>query len=369
MRKIYILSLLLFGMFSCSQDLTDLNVDTKNPETVQAGTLFANATVELMDYMASTNVNDNNFRLWAQQWAQTQYPDESNYELVERNVNGRTWNKLYATVIRDLKEVKTLVDKTPISAVFLEENKRNQNAMAEVLEIFSWHLLVDIFGDIPYSQAFGDDVTPSYDDDAAVYADLASRLDAAIGNLSGASAMGSSDLIYGGDVAKWRKFANSLKLRMAIRMADMNDSGAKKMVEEAVLDGVLESSDDDFRIYYTSSTPHTNPVWVDIVQSLRNDFVAANTIVDYMNDLNDPRLPFYFQNPIDGMYVGGTYGTTNSYNAYSQPGELQRMPTFPHAILDFTEVSFLLADAAERGYAAGGTAEAFYNQGIMNSIL
>ena len=157
MRKIYILSLLLFGMFSCSQDLTDLNVDTKNPETVQAGTLFANATVELMDFMASTNVNDNNFRLWAQQWAQTQYPDESNYELVERNVNGRTWNKLYATVIRDLKEVKTLVDKTPISAVFLEENKRNQNAMAEVLEIFSWHLLVDIFGDIPYSQAFGRD--------------------------------------------------------------------------------------------------------------------------------------------------------------------------------------------------------------------
>lgn len=380
MRKVYILSLLLFGMFSCSQDLTDLNVDTKNPETVQAGTLFANATVELMDFMASTNVNDNNFRLWAQQWAQTQYPDESNYELVERNVNGRTWNKLYATVIRDLIEVKTLVGETPISPVFSEENQRNQDAMAEVLEIFAWHLLVDIFGDIPYSQAFGDDVTPAYDDDASIYSDLASRLDAAIGKLSGDSGdLGDSDLIYHGDVSKWRKFANSLKLRMAIRMADMNNASARKMAEDAVNDGVFESSDDDFRIYYTSSTPHTNPVWVDIVQSLRNDFVAANTIVDYMNELKDPRLPYYFQNPIEvtdsitgettTMYVGGVYGTTNSYNAYSQPGALQRNPTLPHAILDFTEVSFLLADAAEREYAVGGTAEDFYKQGIMSSIL
>ena len=376
MRKIYILSLLLFGMFSCSQDITDLNADTKNPEAVEAGTLFANATVELMDFMASTNVNINNFRLWAQQWTQTTYNDESNYNLIERNVNGRAWNTLYAEVIRDLKGVKPLVAEDQ----FLnDENKRNQTAMTEVLEIFTWHLLVDIFGDIPYSQAFGEDVTPAYDDDAAIYADLASRLDAAIGNLSGASALGSSDLIYGGDVAKWRKFANSLKLRMAIRMADMNDGGAKKMAEEAINDGVFESSDDDFRIHYTSSTPHTNPLWVDLIQSGRSDFVAANTIVDHMKGLDDPRLPYYFQDQFEvtdsvtGVttteFLGGIYGDINNYNAFSHPGAQLLDPTFSHAILDYTEVSFLLADAAARNYAVGGTAEDFYNQGIMNSIL
>ncbi|MCB0584985.1 MAG: SusD/RagB family nutrient-binding outer membrane lipoprotein [Phaeodactylibacter sp.] len=380
MKKIYVLSILLFGMFSCSQNLTDLNVDNKNPREVEADVLFANATSELFDFMASTNVNINNFRLWAQQWAQTTYADESNYELSERRVDERAWNTLYATVIRDLKEAKTLWAEKELSPAFLEEHQRNQIAMAEVMEIFAWHLLVDIFGDIPYTAAFTDDVTPAYDDDAAIYADLAARLDAAIGKLSGASVVGSSDLVYGGDVAKWKKMANTLKVRMGIRMADMNNATAKQMVEAALSSGVFESSDDDFRLHYTSSTPHTNPLWVDLVQSGRSDFVAANTIVDKMNALEDPRLPYFFEDQYEVVidtntgetaiqFLGGIYGDNNNYNSFSHPGELQKMPTFSHSILDYTELSFLLADAAERGYSVGKSAEEYYNQGITSSIL
>jgi hypothetical protein len=368
MKKIYgigILALLL-GVFSCTQDLTELNADPKNPQNVDGGTLFANATLELMDFMATPNVNINNFRLYAQQWAQTTYADESNYELVERNVNGRAWNTFYAAVIRDLRGVSLRNEDNP---VLTDENKKNQAAMAEVLEIFTWTLLVDLFCDVPYSQAFGDDVTPSYDDDKAIYDDLILRLDNAIANLSGESRMGAFDLIYGGDVAQWRKFANSLKLRMAIRIADVDNGKASKMAGDAVSDGVFQSSGDDFKINYLSSTPHTNPLWEDLVQSGRSDFIAANTLVDAMNDLDDPRRPYFFKDQINGEWLGGIYGDNNNYNAFSHPGFLQLDPTFPHTILSYTEVQFLLADAAERGYSAGGTAADFYSEGVRSSIL
>lgn len=105
MKKILIICL-SFLVFSACTDLTELNVDTKNPQEVSGGSLFANAEKELIDFMVSTNVNVNNFRLWSQYWAQTTYADESNYDIIGRNVNGRAWNRMYATVIRDLREAK-----------------------------------------------------------------------------------------------------------------------------------------------------------------------------------------------------------------------------------------------------------------------
>ena len=82
MKKIIILSLAMLTMLSCGE-LTDLNKDIKNPEEVPAGALLANGTKSLFDFMTNQNVNVNNFRLWAQYWAQTTYADESNYILVK----------------------------------------------------------------------------------------------------------------------------------------------------------------------------------------------------------------------------------------------------------------------------------------------
>ncbi|MFZ2899741.1 MAG: SusD/RagB family nutrient-binding outer membrane lipoprotein [Saprospiraceae bacterium] len=368
MKKLYGIGLLalVLGIFSCTKNLTDLNEDPKNPQNVDAGNLFANAELALLDYMAGCNVNINNYRLYAQQWAQTTYADESNYELTERNVNGQAWNTLYATVIRDLKGVAVI---NAGDNILTDENKRNQAAMAEVLEIFTWHLLVDIFGDIPYTEAFTDDVTPKYDDDAAIYASLTGRLDDAIGKLSGESRMDGYDLIYGGDTGKWRKFANSLKLRLALRLADSDNAKAQRMMEEAVADGVFESNDDNFTIHYTSATPHTNPLWEELVQSGRSDFIAASTIVDPMKALDDPRLSYYFKDPIAGEILGGVYGDNNNFNAFSHPGDQQHDPTFPASLLTYSEVRFTLADGAERGYSVGGSAADHYHAGIAACIL
>ncbi len=367
MKKILIALLALVTVASC-QNLTELNRDTKNPEEVPAGTLFANATVSLFDFMVSTNVNVNNLRLWSQYWTETTYTDESNYELTERNVNGRTWNTLYATVLRDLKEARKFIEADPIMS---DENKKNQLAMISVLEAFTGHLLVDFFGDVPWSAALTEDITPGYDDDASVYQAVMDKLDAAIANLDGASGMGDYDLIYGGDVDMWKKFANGLKLRLAIRIANTNDAKAKSMATAAMNGGLIASNDENVDLAYTSSPPHTNPLWVDLVQSGRNDFVAANTLVDYMNDLEDPRRAYYFSGPVDslGNPLGGIFGASNNYNEYSHPGEQLLDPTFPGTIMDYVEMEFLLADAAARWGGDFGDPETHYNEAIRASIL
>lgn len=366
-KKIIIAGLVLFTIASC-EDLSEFNKDIKNPEEVPSGALFANATKSLFDFMTEPNVNINNFRLWSQQWAQTTYADESNYDLITRNVNGNTWNILYAEVLRDLNDAKAFISEDPLLS---DAAKNNQLAMAEVLQVFTYHVLVDIFGDVPYSQALGDDVTPAYDDDQAIYTDLISRLNAAIGDLGGDSGMGSYDLVYGGDADQWKKFANSLKLRLAIRLADVNNTLAGQLAAEAVNSGVFTSSDDNFMLAYAESTPNTNPLWVSLIQSGRSDYVAASTLVAPMVSMNDPRLPFYFRDTYGtpAQFVGGVYGDNNAYNVFSHPGTLQETPTFPGIIMSYWEVEFLLADAAQRGYAVGGTVAGHYNNGIEASIL
>jgi hypothetical protein len=367
MKKLLFLSLIVFVFGACTENISDYNADTKNPEVVPSSALIGNATVELFDFMAEPNVNVNNFRLYAQHWAQTTYPDESNYELVERNINGRAWNTLYATVLRDLQEAKPLIE----ADEFLSDSEKSvQMAIIGTMEVFTYSLLVELFGDIPYSEALDtENVTPVYDDAKTVYYDLISRLDAAINALNAPSGLG-DEIIYGGDYAHWRKFANSLKLRMAVRIADYDEAKAKAMAEAAVADGVFESDADNFQITYYSGTPNTNPLWEQLIQSGRSDFVAAGTFAEALNLVSDPRIPFFFKNNgPNGEAVGGVYGTGNSFPANSQPGTKLEDPTWPGKIMSYTEVLFLLADAAERGFNVGGEGKDFYHAGITNSIL
>ncbi|WP_282133865.1 SusD/RagB family nutrient-binding outer membrane lipoprotein, partial [Cellulophaga baltica] len=127
---------------------------------------------------------------------------------------------------------------------------------------------------------------------------------------------------------------------------------------------------DNAEVEYQSATPNTNPVWVDLVQSGRSDFVIANTLVDFMNDLEDPRRAYYFdQNLGDDVYVGGPYGDNNTYTSYTHVGAPMLDPENPASLIDYAEVSFYLADAAERSISGTpADAESFYNAGITASF-
>jgi hypothetical protein len=370
MKKIFVTIMSLAVLMSC-QDLTELNVDPKRSAVAPAGSLFASAQKSLVDNLTTPNVNVNIFRLLAQQWTETTYTDESNYDLGTRNIPQNWWHAMYRDVLQDLREAKKI---TTADAKLDAATKTNRLAMIEIMEVYTWAILVDTFGDIPYQDALkvtsgpDDILQPEYDDDAAIYPDLITRLNAALGTLNpGAESWGESDLLYAGDVAHWVKLGNSIKVRLGMMLADVNPGLAKTTVESAA-PNVFTSNADNAVFLYKSAPPNTNPVWVNLVQSGRKDFVVANTLVDAMVDLADPRIPAYFSVDQDGGYTGGEYGSSNNYATFSKPADLVDNSDFPASLMDYSEVEFFLAEAAERGFVVGGTAETHYNAAIRASM-
>jgi hypothetical protein len=369
MKKLLILAVVPLLMLSaCKKDITSINVDPKNPQAAPAPTFFSNAQKNLADLLTSTNVNDNIFRLILQYWQETTYTDESNYDIVTRQNPRQLWNVLYRDVIRDLREAKKLVPGQASGAT-----QKNQLAMVEVTEIMAWYYLVTTFGDIPYTEALDVEISlPKYDKQKDVYMDLLTRLDAAIANFSAAGGAGTfegADLLYAGDIAAWIKFANSFKLKMGMTIADSDPAKSKAVVESAVAAGVFTSNADNAVFQYLAGPPNTNPVWVDLVQSGRKDFVAASTIVNKMKALNDPRLDDFFTTDAVGGYSGGTPGASSNYSTFSKPDEALTAPDYPATLLSYAEVEFFLAEAKERGYTVPGTAIQHYNNAVTASIL
>jgi|SRR5680860_411224 len=370
MKKYLLIFAIMAFSFSCS-DFGDINVDPKSATAVPAETLFANATKNLADQMTSTSVNSNIFRLFAQTWTTTTYVDEPNYNLTTRDQPGTFWDTFYRDILKDLDETRKILMSTD-DATILPAVRNNQFALIDILEVYSYHVLVDVFADVPYSQALDpDNVLPAYDDDAATYASIIAQLDQAIASISdGEESFGEFDLIYGGDMAAWVRFANSLKLRLAVRIASVDAGKAATMATQAVAGGVFSSNADNASFQYLASAPNTNPVWVALVQSGRQDFIPANTFVDVTNELEDPRRTAFFDDNLDdGVYAGGLYGQNSPYADYTHLGDVFNQPDTPGILLDYSEVEFLLAEASELGLiGTPADAEAHYNNAVTASF-
>lgn len=368
MKKIILFtcSLVVLGT-SCKRNITDLNIDPKNPSTAPSSGFFTNAQRSLMNTLTSSNVNLNIFRLIVQHWQETTYTDESNYDLATRSINDAVWNALYRDVLRDFQEAKNLIPNDVQGAAV----QKNELAITDIMQIVAWYYLVTTYGDIPYTEAL--DINkkfPKYDDAKTIYNDLLTRLDADIAALNPSeSSFGGADIIYNGDVSEWKKFANSFKLKMGITIADVDNAKAKSTVESAVIGGVFTSNADNAVFKYLSSPPNTNPIWVDLVQSGRKDFVGASTLIDKMLSLDDPRVDKYFTVDANGGYSGGDPGQSSNYATFSKPAVAITAPDFPGDLLDYSEVEFLLAEAAQRGYNVGGTAAEHYAKAVTASIL
>ena len=370
MKKVAILSAVMFSMIfiSCKKNIDTLNTDTKNPSVVPAGSLFATGLKKLVDNTTTPNVNVGVFRLLAQQWTETTYTDESNYDLTTRNIPQNFWNSMYRDVLKSFAESAKLVPLQDPKYV-TPGTIKNQSAIIEIMNVYTFSILVDTYGNIPYTQALNiGNVTPKYDDAKTVYFDLLTRLDKAIADIDvNQGGFGGSDLLLNDNVAGWKAFANSLKLRMGMEIADV-DAAKSKSTVEAAAPNVIQSNDENIIFKYLTAPPNTNPVWVNLVQSGRKDFVAANTLVDYMKSTNDPRIPLYFTVDANNGYKGGKYGASNNYGTYSKPSTTITKPDYKSTLLDYAEVEFLLAEAVERGYVVGGTAATHYNNAVTASI-
>lgn len=367
MKKISIILIIMVGfLISCTKNFEDFNTDKKHATVVPAQFLFANAQKALADMYSSTSVNINNWKLFAQYWTETTYTDESNYDVLNRNIGNTLFRIFYRDILVDLKEAKRLTEEEVVDGVEATIAKNNRLLIIDLVEVYTYQQLVDIFGDVPYTEALDiTNISPAYDDASTIYKDLLTRAKTAADALStDAGSFGGDDLMMGGDVAMWKKFANTLIVRMAITIAAKEPALAKGYIEGAYAAGFAYGEACAFQ-YLTGA--NSNPLYQDLIQSGRHDFIPANTIVDMMNTLEDPRRAAYFD--INGdTYRGGIYGESNPFAQYSHINDRIQAQDYASVMLDYTELAFYLAEAAERGFSVGGSAATWYENGIRSSM-
>ena len=302
-KLIYILApTLLFA--ACTKDISRFNEETKKPANVPAATLFSNGVRNLSDALASGSVNTNVFRFTVKHWAMAVYQDEAQFDFSTRNIPQAWWTTMYRDVLADLNESAKVVN---ADGQLEAGEKANKLAIIDLMEVYTYNILVNTFGDVPYTEALNPNILfPKYDDAKTIYADLLKRLDADIANLNPSKAgfAASEDLIYGKfiiagngnltlTIPKWIKFANSLKMKMGMIIADVDAATAKTTVEAADA-GAMSSSADDAKVTYLGATPNTNPLYADIVLGGRGDYVAAEDLMNVLDALNDPRKDNFF---------------------------------------------------------------------------
>ncbi|MEK9603764.1 MAG: SusD/RagB family nutrient-binding outer membrane lipoprotein, partial [Flavobacteriaceae bacterium] len=355
--KKYFYTIFLLVLASCSSDeaYEGLNKNLNAPAEVSDNQLFVSAINSLTDFIESTNVNENNFRLYAQYWTQTQYTDEANYDMQNREIPDYMFSEFYRDVLGDLQNAKKQTSNTI------------KVAQIELLSVYAWQMLVDAFGDVPYTESLNAEgespvLAPKYDDAKEIYTDLIDRTKTALSGLSGSgSGYTSDDLIFSGSMSGWKKFGSSLLVKLGSRLFDQNNTVAKELIEGNYSNAILANTDNAF-IKFEGSPPNTNPLWEDLVQSGRQDFIPADTFVDVMNDLTDPRADKFFDptSKIDGAYLGGPYGTATPFNDNSHISQTLYAPDFRGVLFDYAEMSFILSEAARRGFSVGGSAEEHY---------
>lgn len=248
-------------------------------------------------------------------------------------------------------------------------------AMAKLLRVNALQRVALCYGPIPFSKMSQENSQVAYDSEPELYKNMFEDLNFAIAALkdylaeSSLKPLGSNDIVYGGDYAKWIRFANSLKLRLALRIVNADATLAKQMAEEAVSDegGLIDSPE------YNAMVPvgaEPNPFW--LVANSWGEIRANANLTSYMNGYNDPRMASYFT-PANiegaGTFIGlrsGMKGMTTAIGAnFSKPNYEQGddMPMFLSS-----ETAFLRAEGVLRGWNMGGTAKEFYEQGITLSF-
>lgn len=292
--------------------------------------------------------------------------------------------------------------------------------MARIMRVYAFSKMTDLYGDIPYSQAGQPDLYsyPVYDTQESIYTDMLEELDEAQANLSsGTAVMGTQDLYYDGDAASWKKFANSLMLRLAMRLVKVAPDVAKEYAAKAVANGVMTSNDDNCVLMHSGgvTTDDSAEPFAKIIAHEDREFYLGSTFVDLLKANEDPRLCLIatiapsddgkqqtdIQSNSSGTWTSSDYGdmsyasqeglTVGGYsdtesstyfvgnvdsrfndatflasygNYFSSPNRCTYAdPTGPTFVVTYAQTCFLMAEAAYRGYISGD-AETYYNNGV-----
>ncbi|UTX49537.1 SusD/RagB family nutrient-binding outer membrane lipoprotein [Chryseobacterium sp. MA9] len=370
MKTIIISSVLALVLTNCTSD--HVNDDPHVAYSMVPEPLLTYAEKELSDYMTTPSVNENNFRLTMQYWQEVTYVSESNYNFTARNVSNNVWTDNYVNVLNNLNKAKELIEQFQPTASEVNAwpaKKQNQLAIIDMLSVYTFQTMVDTFGDVPYSQALNYEKfpLPIYDDDTQIYEKLIIRLKADINNLEeGEGSFGSGDIFYQGDIGKWKKFGNSLLLKLGIALSDVNPSVAQSTINTAITGGVIINETDNANFRYQAETPNFNPLFENLANSGRNDFFGGKPFIDFLNTTSDPRRAQYFHD-VHGQYIGQVIGLSGVFTDFSAPGLFAYIPVTPGKIMTHTEVAFYMAEAAAR-FGIGGSPDALYQNAVQASF-
>lgn len=367
----YIYGLLIAGLAitstSCKKDLAEINKNPNAAENPQPDYLLTATEKITSDVYWGADNNFNSTLLLIQHWAKIQYTEPDRYIFSNSSFTS-LWNTGYAQSINNLNTILQMP---------AEKANDNYKNVAIVLRSWIFQLLTDAYGNVPYREAgnIKQYLTPVYNTQKEVYFGLLDELKAAGAALNPSSGAVVGDIIYSGDIARWKKLANSLRLRIALRIADREPEKAKEVINEVLNDagGLIASTSEAAAFVYTNP-PQQNPVgaWFDT----RDDFRVGKTLVDKLYALNDPRLPIFANKPTDASvtnYVGVPSGLTNSdannlgFAKTSKPGSYFSDAKAPAVIISYAEVLFARAEAAARTFTAEN-AEELYNDAIKASF-
>jgi len=362
----FIAGLVLMAV-SCKKDLADINRNPNAAENPQPDYLLTASQKISADLYWGADNNFNSSLLIIQHWAKIQYTEPDRYIFSNSSFTS-LWNTGYAQSITNVNTIIQLPD---------EKANVNYKSVALILRSWVFSLLTDAYGDIPYRQA-GDiknNLTPAYNTQKDVYFGLLDELKNASAALTTTGNAISGDVIYSGKIDRWKKFANALRFRIALRIADREPEKAKQTINEVLSDaGGLISSNTETAQFIYSTSPQQNPVsaWFDT----RDEFRIAKTILDKLTALNDPRIPVFANKPTDASvtsYVGVPSGLTTSdannlgFAKTSRPGSYFYAPAAPAVIISYAEVLFNRAEAAARGFTTED-ANALYKAAITASL-
>ena len=300
-------------------------------------------------------------------------PNNLNYFLKDGWV-ASSYTESYSTVVPLWQDLKGKTE-TQFPEVF---------ALAQILKISAWHKATDMFGPIPYKEAGKGLITVPYDSQEEVYKSMFKELSDAIEVLTKYADNGNSkllpnaDAIYAGDVHKWVVYANSLMLRLAMRVYYADAALSKQYALQAVNHsyGVMKSKDDEAKMERGASLEFKNNL--DVLINQYNECRMGSSMLAYLGGYQDPRLPKYFNtSTVSQAVTVGTYGkysgvptghdvsSNDAFKDSSRPAITSTTPTY---WMRASEVYFLLAEAALHGFAVGGTAESLYEKGIEMSF-
>lgn len=366
------------GFSACNEAFEEINTNPNDSVTTSTPFLLTNAQKRMMDDTWDEWFNGRRGNQLAQYWASNQYSNESRYAF-RVNITNTYWANFYARSLQDLAEIIRLNESAPDDYAGFGKPD-NQIAVAKTLKAWLYQNMTDSWGPIPFSQALkgAEFPFPKYDSQEEVYMGLLDLLNDAIAKFDETDNSFKGDQIYSGDIAKWKRFANSLKLRVALRMIDVKQAEASAAAAEAIAAGLMQSNADNALFPYVNGAPNNNPLSEDF--KTRNDFAASNIMVDELLRLSDPRVGFYYA-PTEASvqagiptYVGEVYGLTESDaavttdNTISQRSSQILAESAPGIFLDYAQVEFMLAECAERGIAGAGAAATHYANGITASM-